>query len=96
MKCLKTTLLSRSICFFFFGCLVLFASASVGIDAKIVFCVDDDIFVMNDDGSRRHRITHTTLAAHRYPRWSPDMDKTQPQTTANSLSSTQTAAIRNV
>ena len=91
MNPLKTTRLSPTIRFCFASCLLLFAGATVPIDAKIVFCVDGDIFVMNDDGSRRRRLTHSTQATHRYPRWSPDgtqigftryMDRTQRQTTA--------------
>ena len=90
MNCLKTTFLSRTISFFFAGWLFLLAGATVPIDAKIVFCVDGDIFVMNDDGSRKRRLTHNTTATERYPRWSPDgtkiaftryMDKTKRQTT---------------
>ena len=91
MNRLKTTHLSPTIHFFFTCCLLLLASATIPIDAKIVFCQDGDIFVMNDDGSRRRRLTHSTQATHRYPRWSPDgtqigftryMDRTQRQTTA--------------
>ena len=90
MNCLKTTFLSRTISFFFAGWLFLLAGATVPIDAKIVFCVDGDIFVMNDDGSRKRRLTRNTTATERYPRWSPDgtkiaftryMDKTKRQTT---------------
>lgn len=89
MNALKTTRLSQTLRFFFIGCLLLFAGAPVPSAAKIVYCVDGDIFVMNDDGSRRRRLTHTPQATHRYPRWSPDgkkiaftryMDKTKRQT----------------
>ena len=91
MKCLKTALLSRTLRLFFAGGLLWLASASVPIDAKIAFCVDGDIFVMDDDGSRRRRLTQNTTALDEDPRWSPDgtkivftryMDKTQQQTRA--------------
>lgn len=91
MNFLKTTVLSRTITFFFACFLLLFAGVTVSVDAKIVFCVDDDIYVMDDDGSRRRQLTHNTTEADRYPRWSPDgkriafqrdMDKTKKQTTA--------------
>ena len=91
MNRLKTTFLLRTIRFFFLRYLLLFASATLPIDAKIVFCVDGDIFVMNDDGSRRRRLTSNTTALDNHPRWSPegtqiaftrDMDKTKSQTTA--------------
>ena len=91
MNRLKTTFLLRTIRFFFLRYLLLFASATLPIDAKIVFCVDGDIFVMNDDGSRRRRLTRNTTALDNDPRWSPDgtqiaftrdMDKTKSQTTA--------------
>ena len=52
-------------------CLVLFAGAPV-VDAKIVFCLGDDIYVMNDDGSSRRRLTTNTQSMDRRPRWSPD------------------------
>ena len=61
------------------------------VSAKIVFCVDGDIFVSNDDGSRRRRLTQNTTALDEDPRWSPDgtkivftryMDKTQQQNRA--------------
>ncbi len=72
MTSLKTTTLSRTLPFFFAAGLFLFAGATVSIDAKIVFTVGDDIFVMNDDGSRRRRLTQNTTAFDNYPRWSPD------------------------
>jgi len=91
MNCLKTTVLKRTISFCFAGFLLLLAGAFLPIDAKIVFCVDGDIFVMNDDGSRRRRLTLNTTALDNNPRWSPDgtqitftqdMDRTKRQTTA--------------
>ena len=91
MNRLKTTFLSRTLSFFFAVCLLFLAGATVPIDAKIVFCVDNDIFVMDDDGSRRRRLTHNTTARDTSPRWSPDgkriaftryMDRTKTQTTA--------------
>ena len=90
MNPLKTAVRSQTISFFLVSCLFLFAGATVPIDAKIVFCVDGDIFVMDDDGSRRRRLTKNTQAKDSYPRWSPDgtkiaftryMDRTKTQTT---------------
>ncbi len=91
MNRLKTTVLSRTIRFFFACCLFCLAGTTTSIEAKIVFCVDGDIFVMNDDGSRRRRLTSNTTALDNHPRWSPDgtqiaftrdMDKTKRQTSA--------------
>ena len=71
-------------------CLLWFAGAPV-VDAKIVFCVADDIYVMNDDGSGRRRLTTNTRSKDRDPRWSPDgkriaftrfMDKERTQTSS--------------
>ena len=91
MNRLKTPILSRTLRFFFAVGLFSLAMATVPIDAKIVFCVDGDLFVSNDDGSRRRRLTQNTTALDEDPRWSPDgtkivftryMDKTQQQTRA--------------
>ena len=91
MNRLKTNVLSQTTRFFFACCLLLFAGATVSVDAKIVFCVDDDLYVMNDDGTHRRRITKNTQAMDRHPRWSPDgtqvaftrfMDKDRIQTSS--------------
>ncbi|MDE0088500.1 MAG: hypothetical protein OXU23_22445 [Candidatus Poribacteria bacterium] len=60
--------------FFFSFCFLFFFIASV-VEAKIVFVVDDDIFVMNDDGTGRRRLTKNTESKDSYPRWSPDGKK---------------------
>ena len=65
----------RTLTFFLVGGLFLFAGATVSVDAKIVFTVDDDIFGMNDDGSRRRRLTQNPTMFDNYPRWSPDGTK---------------------
>lgn len=51
-------------------CLFLFTYVPFSANAKIVFCVDHDIVVMDDDGTNRRRLTRNMHAS--YPRWSPD------------------------
>ena len=68
----NNALRSRTISFFFAGWMLLFSVVPFSASAKIVFCVDDDIFVMDDDGSRRRRLTRNTTALDTNPRWSPD------------------------
>lgn len=76
MKHLKTVYILQTITFLFVLCLL----APVA-DAKIVFSIEGDIYVMNDDGSNRHRLTRNTLWKDKYdwrdlfPRWSPDGTK---------------------
>ena len=42
----------------FFICCLLLLNTSI-VDAKIVFCIENDIYVMNDDGSSRRQLTKT-------------------------------------
>ncbi|MDE0086775.1 MAG: hypothetical protein OXU23_13740 [Candidatus Poribacteria bacterium] len=72
MKYLKIFVLLHIRILFLSCCLLLFACATCSIDAKIVFVVDDDIYVMNDDGTNRRRLTRNTVSQDTLPRWSPD------------------------
>ena len=67
MKHQKYAYILQTITFLFAFCLL----API-VDAKIVFVVDDDIYVMNDDGTGRRRLTKNTVSRDHYPRWSPD------------------------
>ena len=71
MKHLKNAYILPTITFFLAFCFLFFFIATV-IEAKIVFVVDADIFVMNDDGTGRRRLTKNTELKDSYPRWSPD------------------------
>lgn len=54
-------------CFYFF----LFSVATV-VSAKIVFRMDGDLYVMNDNGSGKRRLTDAPTTDDAHPRWSPD------------------------
>ena len=58
-------------CFFLVYWLFLFTGVMV-VDAKIVFTMGGDIYVMNDDGSNRRQLTKNTESSDHQPRWSPD------------------------
>lgn len=58
----------------FICCLLSLVNVPVA-EAKIVFCVDGDIFVMDDNGANRRRLTQNPLWEERHPRWSPDGKK---------------------
>ncbi len=55
----------------FFICYLFLLGSSI-VDAKIVFCIEGDIYVMEDDGTKRRRLTKNTVSKDFYPRWSPD------------------------
>ncbi len=66
--------LSALIAILFSGC--LFLSSTSVVDAKIVCRIDGDIYVMEDDGTKRRRLTQNTAPTRdTYPRWSPDGDR---------------------
>ena len=71
MNRLKTNVLLQTLMFLCSCCLLLFCVTTV-VDAKIVFRIGNDLYVMNDDGSGRRRLTHNTTAKDSRPRWSPD------------------------
>ncbi|MDE0314055.1 MAG: hypothetical protein OXM61_04065 [Candidatus Poribacteria bacterium] len=72
MKRLRPFMLSHiQVIIIFFICCLLLLDTSV-VDAKIVFCIEGDIYVMNDDGSGRRRLTKNTVSRDKHPRWSPD------------------------
>ena len=71
MKPLKTNAFLQTLMFLFACGLLLFCVTTV-VEAKIVFRIDGDLYVMNDDGSGRRRLTHNTTTKDADPRWSPD------------------------
>ncbi|MDE0325984.1 MAG: DPP IV N-terminal domain-containing protein [Candidatus Poribacteria bacterium] len=75
MKHLKIFFLSHIRILFFTCCLLLFAGVTFSASAKIVFRVDGDIYIMNDDGSGKRRLTRNTVSKDRHARWSPDGKK---------------------
>lgn len=71
MKWSKVVFLSQIRCLIFVCFLFLFTDTTV-VDAKIVFIISGDIFVMDDDGSSRRRLTKNTETKDHFPRWSHD------------------------
>ena len=71
MNRLKINVLLQTLMFLFACGFLLFCVTTV-VDAKIVFRIGNDLYVMNDDGSGRRRLTHNTTAKDNRPRWSPD------------------------
>ena len=67
----KITFLSHIRILFLSWCLLIFVGVTVA-NAKIAYCVDGDIYVRNDDGTNRRRLTKNTLSEDRHPNWSPD------------------------
>ncbi len=74
MKHLKIFVLSHIRILFLSWCLLILAGVTVA-NAKIAYCVDGDIYIRNDDGTNRRRLTKTTLSEDRHPNWSPDGKK---------------------
>lgn len=72
MKHPKNVLLSHIRILFLSCCLLLFVGATFCANAKIVFCIEGDIYVMNDDGTGRRRLTKNMKLSDLTPRWSPD------------------------
>ncbi len=60
------------ILFFYLYTCCLFAVTVLCVEAKIVFSMDNNIYVCNDDGSSRRRLTNNTLWKDVDPSWSPD------------------------
>ena len=71
MKSLKTNDFLQTLMFLFTCGLLSFCVTTI-VEAKIVFRIDGDLYVMNDDGSGRRRLTHNTTTKDSRPRWSPD------------------------
>ena len=71
MKSLKTNDFLQTLMFLLACGLLLFCVPTI-VEAKIVFRIDGDLYLMNDDGSGRRRLTHNTTTKDSRPRWSPD------------------------
>ena len=57
-----------------FSCCLFLLDTSI-VDAKIVFCMYGDIYVMEDNGTNRRRLTQNTETDDYEPRWSPDGER---------------------
>lgn len=62
---------------FLFGCLIFFFLGVIVANAKIVYSIEGDIYISNDDGSNRRRLTRNPDVWEHgkrdfYPCWSPD------------------------
>ncbi len=88
MNRFKTNALLQ-ILMFLLACGALLFCVPTRVEAKIVFRIGNDLYVMNDDGSGKRRLTHNTTTEDLRPRWSLDgrqiafiryMDKKKPKT----------------
>ena len=67
----KINVLLHPVLFFLtFGLLLFYVPADV--DAKIVFRIGTELYVMNDDGSGRRKLTDNATTDDSHPRFSPD------------------------
>lgn len=67
MKHLKSVYFLPAITFLF-----AFCSFVPVVEAKIVFCIKGNLYVMNDNGRNRRQLTENTAGWVTHPRWSPD------------------------
>lgn len=74
MNRLKTSVLLETLMLLFACCLLSFCVTTI-VEAKIVFRIDGDLYIMNDDGSSRRKLTENTTTKDSRPRWSPDGTK---------------------
>ena len=71
MNRFKTNALLQTL-MFLLACGALLFCVPTRVEAKIVFRIGNDLYVMNDDGSGKRRLTHNTTTEDLRPRWSPD------------------------